>query len=64
MVFSASFPVILFFVFLVLKLCAVISWSWIWIFCPLWILPMTIVGTVLLVLLITIPIAIIKACTD
>ncbi len=27
----------LFLIFLVLKLCHVINWSWIWIFSPLWI---------------------------
>ena len=30
-------PTILFVVFLVLKLCKVITWSWIWVFAPLWI---------------------------
>lgn len=29
-------PVILFIVFLVLKLCKVIAWSWWWVFSPLW----------------------------
>ena len=24
-------------VFVVLKLCKVISWSWVWVLCPLWI---------------------------
>lgn len=24
-------------VFIILKLCGVISWSWIWVLCPLWI---------------------------
>jgi len=27
---------ILFLVFLVLKLCGVITWSWLWVTCPLW----------------------------
>ena len=30
-------PGILFVVFLVLKLCGVIAWPWIWVFAPLWI---------------------------
>lgn len=33
---------VLFIVFLVLKLCHVISWSWLWVTAPLWI-PMAIV---------------------
>ena len=28
---------ILFIVFLILKLCGVINWSWIWVFSPIWI---------------------------
>ena len=36
---TVSFPffTILFFVFLVLKLCNVITWSWLWVTAPLWI---------------------------
>jgi len=34
---SGDFLCLLFIVFLVLKLCGVISWSWWWIFAPLWI---------------------------
>lgn len=30
-------PTILFLIFLVLKLCKVINWSWLWVFSPLWI---------------------------
>lgn len=30
-------PTILFLVFLVLKLCGVIAWSWVWVTAPLWI---------------------------
>lgn len=32
-----SFCGVLFIVFLVLKLCEVIDWSWWWVFAPLWI---------------------------
>lgn len=32
-----SLPVVLFLVFLVLKLCNVITWSWWWVTAPLWI---------------------------
>ena len=35
--YAASVPFILFIVFLVLKLCKVISWSWLWVCSPLWI---------------------------
>lgn len=31
-----SFSTVLFIVFLVLKLCGVISWSWWWVTAPLW----------------------------
>ena len=31
-----SLPIILGIVFVVLKLCHVIAWSWIWVLCPFW----------------------------
>lgn len=31
-----TFGAILFCIFLVLKLCGVIAWSWWWVTCPLW----------------------------
>ena len=31
-----SLPAALFLVFLVLKLCGVITWSWLWVTAPLW----------------------------
>ena len=34
---SGGFLCVLFFIFLVLKLCGVITWSWWWITAPLWI---------------------------
>lgn len=34
---SLGLPTILFLIFLVLKLCKVIKWSWLWVFSPLWI---------------------------
>lgn len=34
---SLGLPTILFLIFLVLKLCKVINWSWLWVFSPLWI---------------------------
>jgi hypothetical protein len=41
---------VLFVTFLVLKLCGVVKWSWLWVFAPLW-LPAIIVLLVFLVLL-------------
>ena len=43
-----SLPSTLFIVFLVLKLTGVISWSWWWVFAPLWI-PLLIVLAIFLV---------------
>lgn len=37
MKFSVSFTTLLFVVFLVLKLCGIIAWSWWWVFSPFWI---------------------------
>ena len=34
---SISLPTLLFGIFLTLKLCGVIAWSWWWVFAPLWI---------------------------
>lgn len=33
---SISFLSLLFLIFLILKLCDVITWSWWWVFAPLW----------------------------
>jgi hypothetical protein len=33
---SIDLPMLLFVVFLVLKLCGVIDWSWVWVTAPLW----------------------------
>ena len=32
----SAFWIILFFIFLILKLCQKIKWSWWWVTCPLW----------------------------
>lgn len=45
---SGGIPFTLFIVFLVLKLVGVITWSWLWVFAPLWI-PLAILLAVLLV---------------
>jgi len=46
-----GFPALLFIVFLVLKLCGVITWSWLWVFSPL-LIPFAIVLAVLAIWLI------------
>lgn len=40
----AGLPVILFTVFLILKLCKVIGWSWWWVASPLWIMALFIIA--------------------
>ena len=44
---TSSFPlgVILFLIFMTLKLCGVITWSWIWVTAPIW-APILIVLTI------------------
>lgn len=45
---SSSFPplgIILFLIFMTLKLCGVITWSWIWVTAPIW-APILIVLTI------------------
>ena len=46
---ALSFPSILFIVFLVLKLCDVIAWSWFFITMPLWIIPASVAVVILAV---------------
>jgi hypothetical protein len=41
---QVSLPVLLFVIFLTLKLCGVILWSWWWVTAPLWIIPALILG--------------------
>lgn len=47
---TTSFPlgIILFLIFMTLKLCGVIAWSWIWVTAPIW-APVLIVLTILAV---------------
>lgn len=47
---------VLFVVFLILKLCSVIDWSWWWVTAPLWI-PVAFVLSILLVVLVVVGIA-------
>jgi hypothetical protein len=49
---------IIFIIFLVLKLCKVIKWSWLWVFSPIWI----IVGIVIIAVIIGMFIKIVKEC--
>lgn len=50
---SISILGILGIVFIVLKLCGVITWSWLWVLCPFW-------GSILLAAIVLIVICIIK----
>lgn len=44
-----TFPMLLFLVFLVLKLTNVITWSWWWITAPLWVTPAIVISIFLIV---------------
>ena len=44
----AGLPMILFIVFVILKLCKVITWSWWWVTSPLWIMGLIIVAAMVL----------------
>lgn len=46
-----GFTDVLFFIFLILKLCGVIEWSWLWVCAPLWI-PVAILAAIFAVMLI------------
>jgi hypothetical protein len=50
---TTNFPTVLCIVFIVLKLCNVINWSWIWVVSPLWISIGVGLITLLIILLIT-----------
>ncbi len=47
-------PTELFIVFLILKLCKVIAWSWWWVTSPLWIMALVAIGIATLYFIITI----------
>lgn len=47
-----TFPMLLFLVFLVLKLTNVITWSWWWITAPLWFTPAIVLSILLIVAII------------
>lgn len=47
--FETSPAFILFVVFLILKLCGVIAWSWLWVTAPLWIsIPLVIIAIIMI----------------
>ena len=46
---GTSLGVTLFIVFLILKLCGVITWSWIWITAPLWV-PIFMTGIIAIII--------------
>lgn len=48
----AGLPMILFIVFVVLKLCKVITWSWWWVTSPLWIMGLIIIAAMILYIVI------------
>ena len=47
-----GFSTVLTIVFIVLKLCKVISWSWVWVLAPLWISwGLTLIGLIIVLLI-------------
>lgn len=54
---------VLLIVFIVLKLCGVIAWSWWWVLAPLWMPVVFAIGIVLVLLLILLIVAAIAACS-
>lgn len=61
---SRKFCILLFIFFLILKLCDVITWSWLWVFAPLWI-PPSILGLICaFALIITAIVWIVEAIKD
>ena len=48
----AGLPMILFIVFLILRLCKVIDWSWWWVTSPLWIMALFVIMVMILYVII------------
>ena len=46
-----GFPTTLFIVFMVLKLCGVITWSWWWVTAPVWVSATLVMGVIFLIIL-------------
>ena len=57
---SGIFPVLLQITFIVLKLCNVIDWSWLWVLAPTWIPVAIVIGLFLIVGIIGFTIGVIK----
>lgn len=54
---GVSFPTILGLIFIILKLCNVIDWSWVWVLAPFWLGIFFFIGFIISIL-------ILKACVD
>lgn len=50
--------------FIVLKLCGVVNWAWIWVFAPLWIPIVLVVGVYLIVVFFSLIFALIASKLD
>lgn len=61
---SGWFTGLLTIAFIVLKLCGVIDWAWIWVFAPLWIPIAVVVGVYLIVLVFSMIFALIASKFD
>ncbi|MFR9627641.1 MAG: hypothetical protein SNJ31_07850 [Rikenellaceae bacterium] len=47
---SIGLPVVVFLIFMTLKLCGVISWSWWWVTAPLWVvIPFILIFTIIFI---------------
>ncbi|MFR9542903.1 MAG: hypothetical protein SNH27_12705 [Rikenellaceae bacterium] len=47
---SIGLPVVVFLIFMTLKLCGIISWSWWWVTAPLWgVIPFVLIFTLIVV---------------
>lgn len=51
--YSINLEIVLFIVFLILKLTNVIAWSWWWVTCPLWIGPAILIAGLIIVAAVT-----------
>ena len=49
---NIGFPSLLGLAFIILKLCKVITWSWLWVLAPFWILVLLVFGIFSIVLLV------------
>lgn len=46
--------------FITLKLCKIITWSWLWVLCPLWITPAIVIGVLIIGLVIAVVLSILE----